>query len=133
MPPKRLTLVDTVRAEQASDKPKCGHTCRCHGDYVCIRTVHDHYGNHWVGPDGAIAVGPAAPGEDWTYRSETRTVHAGWLPDGELVTWSGPHMTDEQIDRAAAETHAAQAAAAQAFRDLLAAHPPNGAAGHLSG
>lgn len=119
MPPKRLTLTDTVRAEQATDGSKCGHTCRCHGDYVCVRTVHDHYGNHWVGPDGAIAVGPAAPGEEWTYRAETRTVHAGWLPGGELVTWSGPHLTDAKIADFFAEVQAAQAELLHSIRTSL--------------
>lgn len=122
MPPKRLTFEDTIRAEQASTEPKCGHTCRCHGDYVCVRTAHVHHGSHWLGLDGAIYVGPHPPGPEYILQPEFRIVHAGYTPDGQLATWSGPHLTAEQIDQAAAESKAAHANSIRQLAAALAAH-----------
>jgi len=53
-------------ADIAAGKAKvCGHTCQCHGGYVCIRGQH-----------------PNEPGN--------QVPHAARLDDGSLHTWNGP-------------------------------------------
>lgn len=132
--PLRATFDDEIAAERAAvtaGAAGCGHTCRCHGGYVCVRTVHDNYGGHWAHPDGRTAAErpePESDGDGWVYRYENRVSHAGYLADGQLVTWSGPHQTDEEIDAAAAEAAAARQAAVLA---LLADLDPDTLRAHL--
>ena len=67
-----MYLADTVAAEQAeveAGAAACGHTCECHGNYVCVRTSH---------PEGMP--------------------HVGFQEDGSLVQWaSGQCLTAEQV------------------------------------
>lgn len=122
---------DEVTAEReavVAGEPACGHTCRDHGGYVCVRTVHDNYGDHWAAPDETavidatpIVVGRTAdqPVFGYVFKPERRVPHAGYLDDGQLVTWSGPHLTDDEItaleNAAAGTAHDRQAAAVAAL------------------
>lgn len=91
--PTFADVVATEQAQVAAGTPACGHTCDCHGGYVCVRTA-DHV----------------------TAGQMMRESHAGRDADGGLVHWTVdtcPTPEDHAVNLLAAK--AAQAEHTRAF------------------
>lgn len=93
--PRRPALIEQLEQEMASDAPRCGAKCACHGDILCLRAEHPH--------DHDADMGPGQP------RGNV-SPHLGRDADGQLVQWL---HTDQHGPMLSAGEVAEQAAAAR--------------------
>lgn len=90
--PRRPALIEQLEQEMASDEPRCGASCACHGGILCLRAEHPH--------DHDADMGPGQP------RGNV-SPHLGRGADGQLVQWlhtdqHGPVLTAGQVAEQAA-------------------------------